>query len=91
MTVHAENINCVFPEISVYGDQSVTEHVNINTYVSSEHFMGSFKQLKLDVENSGNGQCKYLSETDELWPYVYVKVFNVLNKSNVKVCEVVIF
>ena len=84
LTVFTENLDCEQRGISVYVDQILPEHFNTN--INSKHILGSFKKLKLF--NSGNNQCKYISVSDRLWPYVFIKVFNDLGESNVKLCEV---
>ena len=89
VTVHAQNLMRESPGISVYGDQSPTEVNTDELYKNSKKFVGLFKELELDVTNSGNNQCKYLLVSGKLWSYVYVKIFDIREKNNVKVCEVI--
>ena len=89
VTVYTENLRCQFPEISVYGAQTAMEELDTNIYKNAEHFVSMFTEFKLDVANNENGQCKFLSMSDELRPYVFIKAFNILDADNVKICEVV--
>ena len=85
--VHTEKIKCQSSTLYVYGIQTANPPTDNNLNTNKNHFIGQFKKLTLNNDESDRNVCKYMLTEEDLWPYIYLRVSS--NAASVKVCEVI--